>query len=132
MTERLQESIAKYRQIVDHAQQLERLLAEGNPELLQEYTARMNELQGEAGLHDRDLLAEMALDSTRWQAHPLFQQRMQLLEQIVDMNNLLLPRIHGMMSVAAAELSQLKDGRVAVSGYHPDAGRPNKSIRGVG
>jgi hypothetical protein len=132
MSERLHKSIEQYRQIVEHAGQLDQLLAKGDPVQLQEYTVRLNELQAKADLHDREMLGEIALDSTRWQAHPLFQQRMQLLEQIVEMNDLLLPRIRGMMSVTAAELAQLKEGRAAVSGYHPDAGRPKKSIRGVG
>ena len=128
----LQKSIEQYRKIVEHAQQLEQLLVKADADQLQVYIARLNELQAEAGLHDRQLLEDFALDSARWQAHPLFQQRMQLLEQIVEMNDLLLPKIRGMMSVSAAELVQLKDGRTAVSGYHPDAGRPKKSIRGVG
>lgn len=132
MEARLQKSIEQYRQIIEHAQQLDQLLTKGDPELLREYTAELQVLQAEAGLHDQQLLEEIGLDSTRWQAHPLFQQRMQLMEQIVEMNNLLLPRVRGMMSVTAAELGQLKDGRTAVSGYHPGIGRPKKSIRGVG
>jgi len=128
----LQKSIAQYREVLEHTQELEALLATGDPELLQRYTARLNELQQEAGLHDQQLLAEIARDRAHWQAHPLFQQRVQLLEQIVEMNNLLLPRIHGMMAVTGSELAQLKEGRTALSGYHPNAGRPKKSIRGVG
>ena len=132
MTEYLQRSVEKYRAIIAHAQQLEQLLTKGDPQQLQQYTIRLQELQREAGRDDQDLLTEVAQDTAHWQAHPLFQQRMQLLEEIVEMNHLLLPRVRGMMSVNAAELAQLKDGRVAVSGYHPDAGRPKKSIRGVG
>lgn len=132
LAEHLKRSIQQYRTIIDHAKQLDQLLSKGDPELLQRYTTRLNELQSEAGLLDRELLEEMALESSRWRAHPLFQQRTQLLEQIVEMNDLQLPRIRGMMSVTAAELGQLKEGRAAISGYHPDAGRPKKSIRGVG
>ena len=132
MTWLLEKSISQYRRIIDHAAQLEQLLAKGDPEQMKQYTIRLQQLQEEAGLNDQQLLAEIACDSTNWQAHPLFHERTQLLEQIVEMNDLLLPRIHGMMSVTAAELAQLKDGRVAVTGYHPGVGRPKKSIRGVG
>ena len=128
----LEKSLDRYRQILEHVRQLESLLGKGDPEQLRLYTIRLQQLQQEAGLHDQDLLTEMSHDSARWQTHPLFQERVQLLEQIVEMNDLLLPRIRGMMSVTAAELAQLKDGRAAVSGYHPGAGRPKKSIRGVG
>jgi hypothetical protein len=128
----LQKSIEQYRRIIAHAQGLEELLVKGDPEQLRNYTATLAELQAEAGLHDRELLAAMARDAARWQAHPLFAERLQLLEQIVEMNHLLLPRIHGMMSVTAAELVQIKDGRVAVAGYYPATSRPGGSVRSVG
>ena len=128
----LKTSVQQYRAILDHADQLEGLLGKGDPEKLSEYTARLNELQEEAGLNDRELLAEIARDSTGRQTHPLFRERMQLLEQIVEMNHLLLPRVRGMMAVTTAELTQLKEGRAAVSGYHQVPARSKKSIRGVG
>lgn len=132
MTDLLEKSNARYQAVLEHARLLENLLVKGDPKDLAAYTARLNELQHEAGLNDRVLLEKIARDAASWKAHPLFQQRMQLLEQIMEMNNLLLPRIHGMMAVTEAELAQLKDGRTALSGYHPNASRPKKSIRGVG
>lgn len=128
----LKTSIQHYRLIIEHARQLEQLLQKGEPEQLRSYTAKLHSLQEEAGLHDRELLAVIARDSARWQVHPLFQERQELLRQIVEMNHLLLPRIHGMMSVTAAELAQIKDGRVAVSGYHSTPARPPLSTRGIG
>jgi len=128
----LQKSIEQYRRIIDHAQQLDQLLSTGNAQLLRDYTAKLQALQEEAGLNDRQLLDELGSTDKRWQSHPLFAERMQLLKQIVEMNNLLLPRIHGMMSVTAAELAQIKGGRVAVAGYYPAAFRPRGSVRGVG
>ena len=132
MNARLQKSIDQYRQILAHAQRLEGLLSKGEPEQLQAYTTELRELQEKADLYDRELLTEMARDTERWQAHPLFQERMQLLRQIVEMNNLLLPRIRGMMSVTAAELEQIKDGRIAVAGYYPTASRTGGATRGIG
>lgn len=131
MDNSLQKSIEHYRRIIEHAQQLESLLTQGDARQLQNYTEQLHALQAEAGLHDREFLQEMSRNVEHWQAHPLFQQRRQLIEQILEMNNLLLPRIRGMMSVTAAELVQLKEGRVAVSGYHQAPVR-KKSIRGIG
>jgi len=128
----LQNSIDQYQEILAHAGQLEELLSKGNPELLQKYTERLQQLQAEAGLHDGKLLDKLASDPECWQNHPLFVERTQLLKQIVEMNNLLLPRIRGMMSVTAAELAQIKDGRVAVAGYHSPGSRPKGSVRSVG
>lgn len=129
---RLRKSIEQYRRVVEHAEQLEGLLSGGEPEELKSYTARLNELQAEAGLHDQQLLAEMARDIDAWKASPLFTERMQLLKQIMEMNDLLLPRVRGMMSVTAAELAQLKGGRAAVAGYRPVAKPPRGSLRGIG
>ncbi len=132
MDERFQQSIDQYRQILEHAQQLDQLLSKGDPEQLRSYTARLHAMQEEAGLNDRELMADIARNSERCQNHPLFRERMQLLKQIVEMNNLLLPRVRGMMSVTAAELTQLKEGRVALSGYHKKPARTQQSVRGVG
>jgi hypothetical protein len=132
MTELLQKSIDKYRAIIEHAEQLDQLLGMADPEHLVAYTLRMKELQEEAGLNDQDLLTEIAQNLPAWRAHPLFRERMQLLEQIMEMNDLLLPKIRGMMSVTAAELVQLKEGRAAVSGYNQTPARIIKSNRGVG
>lgn len=128
----LQKSMQQYREIIEHADQLDSLLSKGNPEKLLEYTADLKALQHEAEMYDHELLQEMGQETTAWQAHPLFMERMQLLEQIVEMNNLLLPRARGMMSVTAAELTQLKEGRTAVSGYHQRPVRLKKSVRGIG
>ena len=133
MTEaRLHKSVEQYRAILAHARQLDALLSRGESELLTQYTERLIQLQQDAGLNDQPLLEEIAQDSACWQASPLLQERTQLLKQIKEMNDLLLPRVHGMMAVAAAELTQLKEGRVAVSGYQQRPTRNTNSARGVG
>ncbi len=128
----LRKSIKQYRQILDHARQLEQLLVKSDPDELREYTLRLQELQDEAGMNDRIFLEVFPLNSTAWKDHPLFLERTRLLEQIVEMNHLLLPRIRGMMAVTAHELSQIKGGRVAVAGYHPSAAQSHQYVRGVG
>ena len=132
LTADLHKSLEQYRRIVAHAQQLDRLLNSADTEQLQNYVAMQQCLQDEAAAHDRTLLGEIASDFGRWQQHPLFIERMQLLEQIVEMNALLLPRVHGIMAVAAAEIAQLKDGRAAVSGYNQRSAPRRQSSRGVG
>ncbi len=128
----LKKSIEQYQQIVDHAGQLEQLLKTSDPDELQGYTVRLQELQDEAGLNDRVFLEVFPQNSTYWQNHPLFIERSRLLEQIVELNHLLLPRIRGMMAVTANELSQVKSGRVAVAGYHHPSAPRKQFSRGVG
>ncbi len=128
----LKKSIKQYRQILDHAEQLDHLLIKSDPEELRDYTVRLQELQDEAGMNDRIFLEVFPHNSDAWKDHPLFQERTRLLEQIVELNHLLLPRIRGMMAVTAHELSQIKGGRVAVAGYHQAPAQPNQYVRGVG
>lgn len=128
----LRKSIQQYRQILAHAEQLDQLLITADPEELRGYTLRLQELQDEAGLNDRIFLEVFPSNSEVWKDHPLFIERTQLLEQIVELNHLLLPRIRGMMAVTAHELSQIKGGRVAVAGYHQAPARQNQLSRGVG
>ncbi len=128
----LKKSIEQYRQIIAHAGQLDHLLLKSDPDELQSYTARLQELQDEAGLNDRIFLEVFPHNSTYWQNHPLFLERSRLLEKIVELNYLLLPRIRGMMAVTANELKQIKGGRVAVAGYHQTPAKQNQFIRGVG
>ncbi|MEA3545419.1 MAG: hypothetical protein U9R69_09415 [Thermodesulfobacteriota bacterium] len=126
----LKKSIKQYRQIIHHAEQLDRLLLKSDPDELQNYTAHLQELQDEAGLNDQIFLEQFPQNSIDWQDHPLFLERTRLLEKIVELNHLLLPKIRGMMAVTADELSQIKSGRAAVAGYHQPSA-PRKSIARV-
>jgi len=128
----LRKSIEQYRQIIAHAGQLDHLLQKSDPDELQSYTVKLQELQDEAGLNDRVFLEVFPRNSTYWQDHPLFIERTRLLEKIVELNYLLLPRIRGMMAVTANELTQIKSGRVAVAGYHQAPAQQNQYVRGVG
>lgn len=128
----IQKSIEQYRRIIAHAQHLEKLLHTADPEELRTYTARLQELQEEASLNDRVFYELFSRDSAAWCNHPLFLERSELIEQIVKMNQLLLPRIRGMMAVAAHEISQIKGGRVAMAGYHQPTLRNRKVPRGIG
>ena len=128
----LRKSIEQYKQIIEHAGQLDQLLLKSDPEKLQSYTERLQHLQDEAGLNDRIFLEIFPHTSTYWQDHPLFLERTRLLEKIVELNHLLLPRIRAMMAVTANELSQLKSGRVAVAGYHHAPAKRKQFARGIG
>jgi hypothetical protein len=128
----IKKSIEQYSRIIAHADQLDLLLQKSDPGALDAYVLRLRELQDEAGLHDRVFQELFSQNSVEWQNHPLFQERTRLLKKIVELNQLLLPKIHGMMAVTAHELTQIKGGRVVVNGYHQTDPKYNKSIRGVG
>ena len=128
----LEKSVEQYRKIVAHANQLEKLLKNADPEVLRQYTQKLHELQDEAIQRDRVFNELFLSHKDTYRNHPLFQERSELIEQIVKMNHLLLPRIRGMMAVAAHEISQIKGGRVAMAGYHQPSLQKRKGTRIVG
>ncbi len=132
MEQCLKKSIEQYRGIIDHARRLEELLQEADPAALQAYTEKLQQLQDDAGLNDELVFDLYSSDADYWKQHPLFIERTQLLEQIVELNHLLLPRIRGIMAVVASELAQIKSGRTAVAGYHRPATSMPVAARGVG
>lgn len=99
---------------------------------MQTYTEELQRLQDAAGVNDERVFELYAADSEYWKQHPLFIERNGLLEQIVELNHLLLPRIRGIMAVIASELAQIKSGRAAVAGYHRPAINFPAAARGVG
>jgi len=132
MEQCLHTSIKQYRVIIAHARHLESLLQDADPAALQTYTERLQQLQDEAGVNDERVFELYAADSEYWKQHPLFIERNELLEQIVELNHLLLPRIRGIMAVIASELAQIKSGRTAFAGYHRPVTHIRTAARGVG
>jgi Zn-dependent oligopeptidase len=132
MEQCLHTSIEQYRVIIAHARRLDTLLQDADSAALQTYTEQLQRLQDVAGVNDERVFELYAADSEYWKQHPLFIERNELLEQIVELNHLLLPRIRGIMAVIASELAQIKSGRVAVTGYHRPVTHLPVAARGVG
>ena len=128
----LKKSIDQYQTIIKHANQLDSLLLKSDPDELQNYTVKLQKMQDEAGLHDKLFMDLFSQDTVYWYAHPLFIERTNLLEKIVKLNHLLLPKIRAIMAVTANELTQIKGGRVAVAGYHRTPAQSNQYVRGIG
>ncbi|MFO7830929.1 MAG: hypothetical protein R6V18_02965 [Desulfuromonadaceae bacterium] len=55
-------------------------------------------------------------------AHPLFEKRLKIISEVKHMNDLLLPKISGIMSLISHEIGELKGGRNAISGYRAQGG----------
>lgn len=49
--------------------------------------------------------------------YPLFEKRLKVISEVKQMNDLLLPKISGIMSLISHEIGELKGGRNAISGY---------------
>ncbi len=88
--------------------------------------AKMAALQAEALRHGEVLKAAGPMDLGPEEIG-LVEELQARLAEIVQENRLLLPRIQGMMALAAAELSDLQKGKAAMSGYA--SGSPEKGTR---
>ena len=110
------------------AQGLETLLA-GDPGQLQAYLGRFDAAQAQLQQTDSQL---QGLLPAELRESPLLHERLALLQQLVELNARLLPKIHGIKALTAAELEQLKGGRVAVSGYGGSSKKHHGASRGMG
>jgi len=130
----LKTSMQQYRAILEHARQLENILTRGADDVgqLTAYSERLQQLQQTAGLFDHDLLVSMSRNIAPWRVHPLFDERLQLQQQIVELNEMLLPRVYARKAMLGAELEQLKKGSQAVSGYGATFKKDRRGSHGRG
>ncbi len=124
-------SAEQYAALQRHAEQLRIVLDSGSLPALREHFARLTRMQQEAERLDEELLPLLKEDSSAWQERPLYQQRLRSIQAILDLNELLLPRIRGIIAVSSVELEQLRAGRSALAGYAPQ-GPDRRALRGVG
>ncbi len=125
-------SVEQYRELQQHAEKLVEMLDNCEYSQVHEHATKLQELQAAASQQDESLLPLLKVDLPAWEGHTLYRIRLRFITSILECNKLLLPKIRGMKAVFAAELEQLQGGRVAVSGYHPAALRPNGTSRGIG
>ena len=114
--ESLQLSIEQYQTILVHMEQLSRMLS-SSAARLQEAVVTLGRLQQQAREHDGKLLSALRQTGHDACAHPLFKQRLDLIDKVLALNHLLLPKINGMMALLSHELTGLKKGRSVLGGY---------------
>lgn len=125
----LSKSVAQYREILAQLQLIKTALSSSTINLA-ELVQNLNQQQVAACQHDEELLALLAQADRGVARHPLYLQRIDLIEQVLQMNNLLLPSIDGMMAVISNELTEIRNGRAVMGGYKqlsPKQGRIVKS-----
>jgi hypothetical protein len=124
-------SVEQYRELQQHADKLLDILDNCDYSRVHEHAARLQELQTAACQQDEVLLPLLKQDLPTWEEHPLYQKRMRFISSILKSNELLLPKIRGMMAVTSVDLEQLQSGRTAIAGYAlPKADQ--RSSRGTG
>lgn len=108
-------SIEIYRDIIEITGRLAEELHTNTHEELQKAIAGLQGLQQDAAQVDTLLAAAVCDTSSR--TGELFAARREMIKKCIRQNKLLSPRIHGMMAVISSELSQIKNGRTAMTGY---------------
>ncbi len=124
-------SVEQYRELQQHAERLIKILAGCDYSQVHEHRSRLQNLQTAASQQDETLLPLLECDLLAWEGHPLYRKRLRFITSILELNELLLPKIRGMMAVTSSEIEQLQNGRIAITGYAlPKVDQ--RGLRGVG
>ncbi len=124
-------SVQQYRDLLDHAKKLERMVSATNYAELESHSVEMNNLQAAAQDNDKKLLPSLFYEAHKWQENPLFQKRQELIQGIIDFNREIMPSLQATMAVVAADVDKLHAGWTAVAGYvghHGKKGKINSSV----
>jgi hypothetical protein len=89
----------------------------------------LHEQQLAAQLHDEELMGLLHQADSSITKNSLYMQRMDLIEQVLQLNRLLLPNIDGMMAVLSHELAQVHNGRVVMGGYKHTAKKSGRIVK---
>jgi hypothetical protein len=124
----LQLSISQYQAIL----QLMQLIADSlksTPDRCASLVHQLQEQQLAAQQHDEQLLELLRVADVTCAQHSLCGQRLDLIEQILQLNHLLLPNINGIMALYFNELTELRSGRVGLSGYKQAPARRGRIVK---
>ncbi len=113
----LKSSFEQYREILQQAENLLKMMDACDYSQVDEHVIRSQQLQSEASRQDEQLLPLLTLDLPTWEKHTQYQNRLDCIRSIVELNKVLLPKIHGVMAITKAELGNLSGGRNALVGY---------------
>jgi len=126
----LQESVDTYRAMYALFQKLSGSLEGTEIRFLGEYLLCLRELQKKVEDIDQQLHDEILDSRHEFIDTPLYKERVQLIETIMEHHRLLMPRLYSMKAVLAAEISQIQGGRVAMGGYKVGLENRGRIVRG--
>lgn len=126
----LQESVDTYRAMYALFQKLAGSLEGTEIRFLGDYLGCLRDLQQSVEGIDSRLNVSLQDHSGDFLDNPLYQERIQLIETIMEHHRLLMPRLNSMKAVLAAEISQIQGGRVAIGGYKVGLENRGRIVRG--
>lgn len=127
----LAQSVEQYRQLLQHAENLLTMLNDCDYSKVDSQVITLQQLQTVAGQHDEKLLPLLTADIGIWKENVLYQRRMEYIQSILRLNEVLAPKIRGIMAVLSVELKKMHSGRTALAGYGSQSSG-QRGVRGIG
>lgn len=124
-------SVEQYRELLQHAENLLRMLDVCDHTQMDKQVLGLQQLQASACQQDEQLLPLLKADLVAWREDTLYQKRLNYIESILKLNELLVPKILGIMAVASVELKKMHCGRTALAGYSSQSFKQHR-LRGIG
>jgi len=121
-------SLEQYREIICLMQSLSNVSKISDNEM-QAIAVNLGVKQEQAQQHDADLIKLLRDVAQSISDHPLYLQRKALLEEVLELNHLLLPKINGMMALISHELNGLKNGRAVLGGYKQTTHKQGRLVK---
>ncbi len=121
----LASSIEKYQELLQHGENLKKMLEDCDYSQVHEYTAKLHRLQEEATRQDQILLPLLKKEQPELTSNTLYQKRLEYISSILELNKAITPKIKDVLAVTSAELNQLRGGRTAVGSYTSPATQTN-------
>lgn len=114
----LQKSISQYQSILELSKETVTRLDVLKPAEINTACEQMTSLQQQAAETDTEIIQLASTFSTpQVRQAPSFDKRLGLMRRVLEQNNLLFSRINGMMAVISQDISQIRWGFSAMSGY---------------
>lgn len=121
-------SIGQYQQISDLLNSLSGL-GDSSEDEIKDYADRLFKIQELAQQNDAELIELLRDVAPSISDHPLYLQRKALIEDVLKLNHLLLPKINGMMALISHELSGLQNGCAVLGGYKQTTHKQGRLVK---
>lgn len=128
--ELLENSVRCYQSLLEHVNDFKETLGKRNlsADQMNDYSAKLTLLQERVENADKKFMQHFSDKQEQLMADAvLIQKRIDMMQEIMEINNYLLPRLSSLMNITRDELNTLKVNMRQVSGYHsgtkPASGR---------
>ena len=124
----LQRSVQQYKAIHQEQTKLSVCIEKSGPDSIKNYCLHLDNLQSEARETDAKLSSLINTADTKIISSKVFHERLELMRKIKAQNDLLFPKINGMLGLISSELSQTRKGIAGMAGYKSSPGNSGRII----